>query len=496
MSRNEGSAGAVGVVVVGAGTGTRLGGVDKAFMDIAGRPMLAHSVATFESVPDVAAIVLVVAATRISDAWKVVRDAGWRKVIAVVPGGSTRQQSVANGLAALPDLPIVVIHDAARPIVDRDVVEAGIAAARMHGAAVAAIPVRDTLKRVGEDGVAVIETVDRAALWAAQTPQAFRTDRLLEAYQVMGDRAASFTDDAGIVEAAGFPVVTFPGSQASLKVTMPDDVEVVEALLARRAAVKAPTLSPSPAAAGEGSTTPSTPAGKDARGPTGEGSTTPSPPAAAGEGSTTPPSPAAAGEGSTTPPSPAAAGEGSTTPPPPTAAGEGSTTPPHPNGMTRTGTGYDVHRLAAGRPLVLGGVVVPHDVGCTGHSDGDALAHAVTDALLGACALGDIGRLFPPGDPRFKDADSIGLLRNVVGHLAAAGFSPASVDATVVLERPRLAPHVEAMRARLADAMGLDPIMVSVKAKTNEGLDAIGRGEAVAVHAIAVVSTTAPTCAD
>lgn len=136
---------------------------------------------------------------------------------------------------------------------------------------------------------------------------------------------------------------------------------------------------------------------------------------------------------------------------------------------------------------MLGGVVVPYEVGCVGYSDGDALAHAVIDALLGACCLGDIGTHFPPGDNRFSGADSIGLMRLTRAHLVAAGFEPLSVDATVVLERPRLAPYVREMAGRIAEALGVDQSAVSVKAKSNEGLDAVGRGEAVATYAVALV---------
>jgi 2-C-methyl-D-erythritol 2,4-cyclodiphosphate synthase len=260
------------------------------------------------------------------------------------------------------------------------------------------------LKRVGPDGETIVGTVDRTGAWAAQTPQIFQTAKLRKAYAVIGDRASLFTDDAGIMEAAGFPVAVFVGAQAMTKVTLPDDLEVVRAVLAARS--------------------------------------------------------------------------------------DKSATHAKPKAGTRVGTGFDVHRLEPGNPLILGGVVVPHDVGCVGYSDGDALAHAVIDALLGACCLGDIGTHFPPGDPRFRGADSVGLLRSVVDHMASEGFKPTSVDATVVLERPRLASFVREMAARLAEALDIEPSAVSVKAKSNEGLDAIGRGEAVAVHAVAMVSCT------
>lgn len=155
----------------------------------------------------------------------------------------------------------------------------------------------------------------------------------------------------------------------------------------------------------------------------------------------------------------------------------------------RVGTGYDSHRFASGRPLVLGGVTVPHDRGLAGHSDADAVAHAVTDAVLGAAALGDIGSHFPPSDPRWEDADSIDLLRRAVRELAERNYVVVNVDATVICEAPRLAPHIPGMRRRLAGALRIGPEHVSVKATTNEGMGWIGRGEGVAATAVALIDT-------
>ena len=154
----------------------------------------------------------------------------------------------------------------------------------------------------------------------------------------------------------------------------------------------------------------------------------------------------------------------------------------------RIGHGYDVHRLVPGRPLVLGGVAVPSDVGLDGHSDADVLTHAVIDALLGAAALGDIGALFPDTDAEWAGADSLGLLRRVMGRVAAAGFAVGNVDATVVLQRPKLRPHVDAMRAALADALGVDAGRVSVKATTGEGMGFVGTGEGAAAHAVCLLT--------
>ncbi|HEV8211538.1 MAG TPA: 2-C-methyl-D-erythritol 2,4-cyclodiphosphate synthase, partial [Vicinamibacterales bacterium] len=149
--------------------------------------------------------------------------------------------------------------------------------------------------------------------------------------------------------------------------------------------------------------------------------------------------------------------------------------------------GYDLHRLVAGRPLILGGVTIPAERGALGHSDADVVCHAVTDAILGAASLGDIGRQFPDSDPRWKDASSIGLLRHVVALVREQGFEVGNVDVTVILETPKIRDHVDAMRASVAAALGIDVARVSVKGKTNEGVDAVGRGEAIAAHAIALI---------
>ncbi|CAN5844336.1 2-C-methyl-D-erythritol 2,4-cyclodiphosphate synthase [soil metagenome] len=153
----------------------------------------------------------------------------------------------------------------------------------------------------------------------------------------------------------------------------------------------------------------------------------------------------------------------------------------------RVGHGYDSHRFVDGRRLVLGGVTIDHPQGLSGHSDADVVAHAVTDALLGACALGDIGRHFPPADEQWRDADSIELLRQA-GQLAAEqNYQVVNIDVTVVCEAPRLAPHVDAMGERLADALEIAPRLVSVKGKTNEGMGWIGRGEGILAMAVVLV---------
>lgn len=377
-------------VVVAAGKGQRLATPDKVLIPLAGKPMLVWSLLALEQTPEVGTVVVVAGEHTLTQITRLVREAGLRKVQAVAPGGERRQDSVAAGLAALPpQTEIVLIHDGARPLANADLFTRCALAAAEFGAAIAAIPVADTLKRVAER--IITETVDRNGLWAAQTPQAFRLDVLHRALAVSG--GADVTDEARICEAAGIPVTVVPASTANLKVTHPEDIAVAEALLLARFA------------------------------------------------------------------------------------------PPR----TRTGIGYDIHRFAPRRALVLGGVAIAHGVGLEGHSDADVLLHAIADAILGAAALGDIGQHFPPSDERFRDADSQDLLREVARLTREAGWVTTHVDATILAEAPRIGPHTLAMRQRIAACLGIEIDAVSVKATTNEGLGAIGRGEGIAALATATL---------
>ncbi len=155
--------------------------------------------------------------------------------------------------------------------------------------------------------------------------------------------------------------------------------------------------------------------------------------------------------------------------------------------MIRVGTGYDSHRFVEGGPLILGGVTIPHTHGLAGHSDADAVGHALIDALLGAAAMGDIGKLFPDTDPAYKGADSMELLADVVSRLREAGWAMGQCDITVIAERPKMAPHIDAIRERIAAVMACSMSSVSVKAKTNEGMGFIGRGEGLAVMAVVTI---------
>ena len=155
---------------------------------------------------------------------------------------------------------------------------------------------------------------------------------------------------------------------------------------------------------------------------------------------------------------------------------------------SRIGIGYDIHRLVEGRKLVLGGIEIPFEKGLLGHSDSDVLSHAICDALLGAAALGDIGTHIPDTDPRWAGASSLDFLKHAVNLLTERGFTIGNVDATILAERPKLSPHIQAMRERLASVLGIETARLSIKAKTNEGLDSVGKGDAMAAQAIVLLN--------
>lgn len=383
----------IAAIVVAAGRGERLGLPAKVLLPLAGRPMLAWSLAALERAQSVGVVIVVAGEHTRDEVGRIVRESDLLKVRTIVTGGERRQDSVAAGLAALPEeTEIVLIHDGARPLAEPDLFDRCAEAAARHGAAIAAMPVADTLKRVA--GQTIGGTVDRAGLWAAQTPQGFRLDVLRLA--LAASTGEEVTDEARICEAAGISVTVVPASLANMKVTHPEDIPVAEALLQARLAVSLPAY-------------------------------------------------------------------------------------------PRSGIGFDTHRFAPGRRLVIGGVEIPHEQGLAGHSDADVLLHAIADAILGAAALGDIGQHFPPSDERYRDADSRELLRAAVRLAREAGWAPLHVDATILAEAPRMAPHAPLMRQRIAECLGIASHAVSVKATTTEGMGAIGRGEGIAALATAVL---------
>jgi 2-C-methyl-D-erythritol 4-phosphate cytidylyltransferase/2-C-methyl-D-erythritol 2,4-cyclodiphosphate synthase len=400
--------GAAWAVVVAAGEGVRFRrgayahGPRKPFALLAGRPILLRTLDAVAACPDVERVVVVVAADDVPAAESLLApDRERLRIASIVPGGARRQDSVAAGLARVPEeVEIVAVHDGARPLVNPELFTESIEAVARCGAAVVALPVDETLKRIEERADAlVVETVNRSKLWAAQTPQTFRASDLRRLLAQAERDGVHVTDEASLFERAGLPIERVPGERRNIKITTPEDLEMAAALLEKECQ---PLIS-------------------------------------------------------------------------------------------RVGTGYDIHRLVpkaeTGRRLVVCGATLESDLVALGHSDADAACHAVTDALLGACALGDIGRLFPDTDPAFKDADSVKLLEEATRRVREAGFAPRSIDVTVLLEKPRIAPHVDEMRRNLARATGLAEDCVSVKAKTAEGLGPVGEGKAVEAQAVAVVGT-------
>jgi len=366
------------------------------FAALAGAPLLAWSVGAFEQCPDVDTIVVVVSPEHIQRAYELCAAEGFAKVGAVVPGGQHRMVSVKAGLDALLEEPpaIVCVHDGARPLVSLPTIKCSIEAARVHGAAIAAIAATDTIKRTDADG-RIVATLPRSELYQAQTPQTFSFDLLLSAYRRAQRLGWEATDDASLVERLGHPVYVSEGHADNLKITTPDDLARAEWILSRGLGQIAPQV--------------------------------------------------------------------------------------------RVGIGYDVHALVEGRPLILGGVKISHSHGLAGHSDADVLFHAICDALLGAAVLGDIGQQFSDTDPQWAGADSGELTRRVTHMLEQAGWRPVNVDATVVCQRPKLAPHIGQMRLNIAAALDLPSDAVSVKATTTEGLGFPGRAEGIAAQAVVLI---------
>ncbi len=220
----------VGAVIVAAGTSRRMGGVNKIYTAVAGKPLIAHTVNVFQECPSVSQVILVLSQDKVDEGWRLVKKYGWSKVSDVCPGGARRQDSVKEGLNRLSDCQWVVVHDGARPCLSADLIERGLEEARHTGAAIAALPVTDTIKVISQDSL-VEKTPHRQHLWAVQTPQVFRFDIISEAYRkAEGD----VTDDATLVENLGYRVKVYPGSEANIKVTTREDLLLAEAILKSR----------------------------------------------------------------------------------------------------------------------------------------------------------------------------------------------------------------------------------------------------------------------
>jgi 2-C-methyl-D-erythritol 4-phosphate cytidylyltransferase / 2-C-methyl-D-erythritol 2,4-cyclodiphosphate synthase len=443
----------VTAIIAAGGRGRRLGAaVPKQLLAIGDRPMLELSVQAFARHGRVNTLVVVLPPELVDDPPAYLTHTG--KPTHLVVGGGRRQDSVANGLAAV-ELwsDIVLVHDAARPFVDADVIDRVIDAAAQFGAAICAVQARDTVKVAEAEPPVVSRTLPRECVYLAQTPQGFRRAVLADAVR-LGQAGVEATDEAFLAERAGYRVQLVEGSPRNMKITSAEDMA-----LAQTMATKAVTGTDA-SRLGTDAPSPGTDPGELSRGPA-KGAQSTAPAAEAG-----------------------ADGESRT----PGATRNGQDQETGLAGGVRVGLGYDVHRLVDGRKLILGGVEIPFERGLLGHSDADVLCHAITDAVLGAAGAGDIGRHFPDTDERWRGASSLDLLARATCLVRQRGFAVSHVDAVVVAERPKLTPHSAAIAQRLAAALQVAPSAVSVKGKTNEGLGELGRGEAIACHAVATLT--------
>jgi len=383
--------GRVAAVIVAAGRGQRAGGgLPKQYRHVAGEPVIRPTLAAFLAHPQIDAVQPVIHAD--DEALYRAATAGM-DLLPPVEGGATRQVSVRAGLEALCTMApnLVLIHDAARPFLTGALISRAIAAGTEHGAAVPAIAIADTVKKIDEQAV-VIETLDRGRLRMVQTPQAFGFSLIIDAHRrAAGAGLVDFSDDAALAEWAGHRVTVFEGETGNAKLTTDADFTGAEAL--RLAALS----------------------------------------------------------------------------------------------DVRTGNGFDVHAFADGDHVMLGGIRVPHRRGLSGHSDADVALHALVDAILGALADGDIGAHFPPGDPQWRGAASDRFLAFACERVRSRSGVIAHLDVTIVCEEPRVAPHRDAMRARIAAIAGIPVTRVAVKATTSEKLGFTGRGEGIMALATATV---------
>lgn len=384
-------------VIVAAGRGSRMGlERNKVLYPVLGVPVIVRTVRAFEQTGLFdGGIVVVTSEGDMEEMRALLARHGVSAKLA--PGGADRQASVCSGIAACnPAAELIAIHDGARPLVTRAVIEATLESAKRSGSGVAAVPLKDTIKQIDAGGC-VTGTPDRDTLRAVQTPQTFDAALIRQAHAHFRDSARRATDDAMLVEWMGHAVHLTDGDVENIKLTTPEDMLLCEQVLVRR---------------GE--------ANREAR-------------------------------------------------------------------SMRIGHGYDVHRLVEGRKLILCGVEIPHAMGLLGHSDADVALHALTDALLGAAAMGDIGRHFPDTDPQYKGADSGRLLDHVIEWLHERGYTVVNVDVTIICQRPKLKDYIETMRENVARHLQTDVDCVNVKATTTEKLGFEGEGLGISAHAVACI---------
>ena len=367
-----------GAVIVAGGLGKRMGR-PKQMLPLAGRPVLVRAVDAFKKIPCVRQIVVVTSVEN-----QEILKQFFSDLTFALPG-ATRMASVINGVHKLdPRVQAVAVHDGARPLVDPQAAARCLRRGFTDGAAVLAVPVKDTVKQVRAG--AVEQTLQRSSLWAAQTPQCYRAEVLRRALDKFG-YLQDATDESQLVERLGVSVKIEPSDYKNLKITTPEDLVMAEAFVNTAA-------------------------------------------------------------------------------------------------RQRIGFGFDLHRLAAGRKFIIGGVELPHSKGFVGHSDGDVVLHAVCDAILGALCQGEIGLLFPPSDPAIEGIDSREISKRVLQIVHENRAQITHMDVTLITQEPKISPHYAAVRASLAKIFELDEKNVSFKSKSHEHVGEIGRGEAAMCHAV------------
>jgi 2-C-methyl-D-erythritol 2,4-cyclodiphosphate synthase/2-C-methyl-D-erythritol 4-phosphate cytidylyltransferase len=370
MSTNH--TGKAAAIIAAGGKSSRMDGGDKLFAEIAGIPVLIRAVSAFEKAESISEIIIASKPESTEKIRLLCREHGISKLKAVIKGGEQRQESVLNAVKEVSGgIDVIAVHDGARPFITPESIDGLVELAREKGAVIPAVRVKETVKTV-KDG-RIIATPDRSGLYLAQTPQTFLLTQYLEAVGagIARPQNSSVTDDAMLMEAAGFDVYITEGDYRNIKITTPDDLD---------------------------------------------------------------------------------------------------------NAQLRIGSGYDVHRFAENRELVLCGVSIPYEAGLMGHSDADVAVHALMDALLGALALGDIGVHFPDSEQEYKGVSSMELLRRVVKLINERGYEPVNLDITIIAERPRMSPHIGKMRENIATVCKIPCDAVSVKATTEEGLGLAGEG--------------------
>ena len=358
-------------------------GRPKQLLPIGGKPVVVRSIEALQTCPVVQQIIVVTPAENRPTIERFVKG------VLFADPGPTRLASVQHGVAlVVPTADVIAVHDGARPLVSPAHIEQALQTAFTRGAAVLAVPVKDTIKQAA--GGVVEHTLDRSRLWAAQTPQCYQRALLVQALEKFG-AAQDATDESQLVEKLGVPVHLVESNYQNFKITTPEDLIYAEALVREQS-------------------------------------------------------------------------------------------------YTRTGFGFDLHRLEPGRKFIAGGVEIPHTKGFLGHSDGDLVLHALCDALLGALCAGEIGILFPPTDPTIKGIDSRKIAKKVLEIVRAHHAEITHLDATLITQEPKIKPHYEAVRQSLSDIFEIPLENASFKSKSHDHVGEIGRGEAAMCHAVATVT--------